>query len=271
MIEPPIERNFIRSPVLIITIITIASLLPFITKAFNVDEPLFLWTAQQIQINPLDFYGFKVNWYGTEADMSSINKNPPLVSYYIALITSLFGWKETVIHTFFIIPAVALSLGTYFLARSFCSSPHFAAILAIFNPVFLISSTSVMTDTMILKSERAVYLFISAIFITLSTLTKYFGATLIPLLLVFTLVEKRKFDSRVCFLFIPILFIAGYEWLTYNLYNHSLFSDAATYALDTKSKNNFRFLDKTLVGLSFKAFYFLYYIVATFFLWPLHY
>ncbi len=265
MIESPIERNFIRSPVLIITIITIASLLPFITKAFNVDEPLFLWTAQQIQINPLDFYGFKVNWYGTEADMSSINKNPPLVSYYIALVTSLFGWKETVIHTFFIIPAVALSLGTYFLARSFCSSPHFAAILAIFNPVFLISSTSVMTDTMMvafyvwaiflwregLKSERAAYLFISAIFITLSTLTKYFGATLIPLLLVFTLTEKRKFDSRVCFLFIPILFIAGYEWLTYNLYNHSLFSDAATYALDTKSENNFRFLDQTLVGLSF--------------------
>ena len=236
MVESPKEHGFIRSSVLIIIVITIASLLPFIAKAFNVDEPLFLWTAQQIQINPLDFYGFKVNWYGTEADMSSINKNPPLVSYYIALVTSLFGWKETVIHAFFIIPAVALSVGIYFLARSFCSSPCLAAILAIFNPIFLVSSTSVMTDTTMvafyvwaiflwregLKNERAAYLFISAIFITLSSLTKYFGLTLIPLLFVFTLAERRKFDNKVCFLFIPILLFASYDWLYYNLYNHSL-------------------------------------------------
>ena len=265
MVESPTEHRFIRSSVLIIIVITIASLLPFITKAFNVDEPLFLWTAQQIQINPLDFYGFKVNWYGTEADMSSINKNPPLISYYIALVTSLFGWKETVIHAFFIIPAVALSVGIYFLARSFCSSPCLAAILAIFNPVFLISSTSVMTDiTMVafyvwaiflwregLKNEKAAYLFISAIFIALSSLTKYFGLTLIPLLLIFTLAERRKFDSKICFLFIPILLFAGYEWLSYNLYNHSIFSDVATYALEYKSKYNFGILDQTLIGLAF--------------------
>jgi len=265
MIESPTEHRFSRSSVLIIIVITIASLLPFITKAFNVDEPLFLWIAQQIQINPLDFYGFKVNWYGTEADMSSINKNPPLVSYYIAFVTSLFGWKETVIHAFFIIPAVALSVGIYFLARSFCSSPCLAAILAIFNPVFLVSSTSVMTDiTMVafyvwaiflwregLKNEKAAYLFISAIFIALSSLTKYFGLTLIPLLLIFTLAERRKFDSKICFLFIPILLFAGYEWLSYNLYNHSIFSDVATYALEYKSKYNFGILDQTLIGLAF--------------------
>ena len=265
MVESPTEHRFIRSSVLIITVITIASLLPFITKAFNVDEPLFLWTAQQIQINPLDFYGFKVNWYGTEADMSSINKNPPLVSYYIALVTSLFGWKETVIHAFFIIPAVALSVGIYFLARSFCSSPCLAAILAIFNPVFLVSSTSVMTDTTMLafyvwaiflwreglKNERVAYLFISAIFITLSSLTKYFGLTLIPLLFVFTLAERRKFDSKVCFLFIPILLFASYDWLYYNLYNHSLLSDAAIYSLEQKSTNNLGILYQTLIGLTF--------------------
>ena len=265
MVESPTEHRFIRSSVLIITVITIASLLTFITKAFNVDEPLFLWTAQQIQINPLDFYGFKVNWYGTEADMSSINKNPPLVSYYIAFVTSLFGWKENVIHAFFIIPAVALSVGIYFLARSFCSSPCLAAILAIFNPVFLVSSTSVMSDTTMvafyvwaiflwregLKNERVAYLFISAIFITLSSLTKYFGLTLIPLLFVFTLAERRKFDSKVCFLFIPILLFASYEWLNYNLYNHSVFFDATTYALDYKSKYNFGILDQTLIGLAF--------------------
>ena len=150
MIQAPTKPRLITSPALIVVMVTIVSLLPFITKAFNMDEPLFLWAASHIQSNPLDFYGFKVNWYGSETDMFSVNKNPPLVSYYIALITSLFGWKEAVIHLFFLIPAVGLSLGTYFLARSFCSLPHLAAILTIFSPVFLVSSTSVMTDTMML-------------------------------------------------------------------------------------------------------------------------
>ena len=95
------KHLFITPPVLIVVLVTIMSLLPFITKAFNIDEPLFLWAARQIQSNPLDFFGFKVNWYGVEADMFSVNQNPPLVSYYIALIASLFGWKETVLHFFF--------------------------------------------------------------------------------------------------------------------------------------------------------------------------
>ena len=51
-----------------------------------------------------------------------------------------------------------------------------------------------------LKRESLLYLFLSAIFIALSTFTKYFGATLIPLLLVFTLIEKKKVDYRLCIL-----------------------------------------------------------------------
>jgi 4-amino-4-deoxy-L-arabinose transferase-like glycosyltransferase len=229
------------------------------------DDPLFLWAARHIQSNPLDFYGFKVNWYGVESEMFTLNKNPPLVSYYIALITGLFGWSETVIHLFFIIPAISLSLGIYFLARSFCSSPIFVTILAVFSPVFLVSSTSVMSDTMMLafyvwaivlwlegwEKDRLLYLFISVIFIVLSTLTKYFGATLIPLLLVFTIMEKRRLDYRLCILLIPVLIILGYEWLTYNLYSQGLFSDAVAYASNYWISKPSHFLERTLVGLSF--------------------
>ena len=178
MNESPLQHRFIRSPLILVAIVTIASLLPFITKAFNMDDPLFLWVAKQIQSNPFDFYGFNVNWYGREEGMSIITKNPTLVSYYTALVAGFFGWSETDIHLFFIAPAVGLSLGTYYLARSLCSSPVFAAFLTVFSPVFLVSSTSVMSDTMMLafyvwaiflwleglKKERISYLFISAIF-----------------------------------------------------------------------------------------------------------
>ena len=245
--------------------VTVFSLLPFITKAFHIDDPIYLWTAKHIQSNFLDFYGFKVNWGSFDMYMSDFNRNPPLVSYYIALITYFFGWQETVIHLFFLIPAVCLSVGTYFLARSFCPSPHLPAILVVFSPVFLVSSATVMSDTTMvafyvwaiflwlegLKKENRLYLLGSSFLIACSALTKYFGATLIPLLLLYTLVEKRRVDSSLIFLLIPVVIISYYEWLSYSLYNQSLISSAVSYASSKVVLNSSNFMEKTLTGLSF--------------------
>lgn len=72
-----IRKHFsIRSPMCIIGI-TAFLLVPFANKAFNIDDPLFIWSARHIQKNPLDFYGFSANWYGTEMPMSDITQNPP--------------------------------------------------------------------------------------------------------------------------------------------------------------------------------------------------
>lgn len=68
-------------PWLVVTLVPVLCLIPFVDKAFNIDDPLFLWAAQQIQTHPLNFYDFTVNWYGFDAPMSIINKNPPGVSY----------------------------------------------------------------------------------------------------------------------------------------------------------------------------------------------
>jgi hypothetical protein len=42
---------------------TTACLLPFVGKSFNIDDPLFVWTAKQIVRHPIDPYGFPVVWY----------------------------------------------------------------------------------------------------------------------------------------------------------------------------------------------------------------
>src|SRR5271157_4582503 len=72
--------------ILLLAVLTILCLLPFADKAFHIDDPLFVWTAKNIQTNPLDPYGFDVNWYGTWMRMADVNKNPPIVSYYIAIV-----------------------------------------------------------------------------------------------------------------------------------------------------------------------------------------
>ena len=70
-----------RRHILWLAILTLAVLAPFINRAFNIDEPLFVWTGAQIRAHPLDPYGFKVNWYNNEKDMADVTKNPPLAAY----------------------------------------------------------------------------------------------------------------------------------------------------------------------------------------------
>ena len=45
-------------------------LLPFVHKAFHLDDTLFLFAAEQIARAPMDFYGSDVNWYGTTMRMA---------------------------------------------------------------------------------------------------------------------------------------------------------------------------------------------------------
>src|SRR3990167_8232379 len=96
---------------------TALSLVPFAGKAFHVDDPLFLWTARQVQSHPADFYGFRVNWYGTDMAMAGVTKNPPVAAYYLAAAAALAGWGETALHLAFLLPAIAAVLGTFALAR----------------------------------------------------------------------------------------------------------------------------------------------------------
>ena len=58
-------KRWLASPLLPVAA-AVAVLAPFARKAFNVDDPLFLWTARQIARDPADFFGFNVNWYGWE-------------------------------------------------------------------------------------------------------------------------------------------------------------------------------------------------------------
>jgi 4-amino-4-deoxy-L-arabinose transferase-like glycosyltransferase len=256
-----------NSAVIILALVTIFCLMPFINKAFHIDDPLFLWNARQIQAHPGDFYGFSVNWYGREMPMHQVTKNPPLASYYIASVASVFGWSEVVLHLAFLIPAIGAVLGIYFLAARFCSEPLIAAFAGMLTPVFLVSSTNIMCDTMMLafwvwamvlwidglERDKPFVLFISSIFISLCALTKYFGISLIPLLIIYTLFKKRGLGKWALFMLIPFLALAGYQWATNALYGRGLLLDAASYASNIRFDKGIKLIEKGLTGLAFSG------------------
>jgi len=197
--------------------------------------------------------------------MAYETKNPPLASYFIAAAASLVGWSERALHLAFLLPAVAVVLGTYRLAQRFTNSPLLAAAATLLTPAFLVSATSVMCDTMMLalwlwavilwiegfEPRRPVYLIASVLLITLCALTKYFGVALIPLLAAYSLARQRRFGSWAWYLLLPILLLTGYQHWTKAKYGLRMITDAAHFSTGMRQGRHASVLAKVLVDLSF--------------------
>jgi 4-amino-4-deoxy-L-arabinose transferase-like glycosyltransferase len=252
--------------VLLLAALTALALLPFAGKAFHIDDTLFLKAARQIQAHPLDFYGFSVNWYGTEQPMWQVMKNPPLASYFIALVTAIAGEKEIALHVAFLVPAIAAILGTYVLARRLSPHPLLAALATLFCPAFLVSSTNVMCDTLLLAfwvwavelwlrgidGGRPGTLAASALLVSLAALTKYFGVALVPLFVVYAVASRRRLEVWGPFLLIPLAILAAYQWATLSLYGVGLLGDAGLYASRLKTHGEMMWW-KVFVALVFSG------------------
>ena len=257
-----------RYPQAAISLFTVLCLLPFVGKAVHLDDPLFLWAAQQIVKHPLNPFGFQVVWYAYRMPMSEVTQNPPLASYYAALIGSVAGWSELALHIGFMVPAVGVTLGTYRLAMRFTHRPLIGAACTILAPGFLVSATGLMCDVMMLalwlwagvlwmegldESGKPLYLAVSGILIAACALTKYFGMSLIPLLLVYSLVRKRGVGAWISYLLIPIALLIGYELWTRALYGHGLLLGAFSYTGMARGlvREQITRSGQALVGLAF--------------------
>ncbi len=173
--------------------------------------------------------------------MSEVTKNPPLVSYYLAIVSVATGWNERALHIAFLLPAFAVILGVYRLAGHFTRSPLVAAAATLFTPGFLVSGTSVMCDISMLacwilamvlwieglKRESHAWMIAAGAMVAVCGLTKYFGIALIPLLFVYTIMAQRRRSSSLFYLLIPVAALAGYQIWTGHLYGSGLLLQAA--------------------------------------------
>ena len=125
------------------------------------------------------------------------NWNPPGMSCYLAGVASLFGWNEIVLHLAGLAVAFMAASGIYALAQMWCDRPLLATVIAIVTPAFLVSSTTLMCDVLMmtfwiwalvlweraLASGQSRWRFVGAgVLAGLAVLTKYSAVTLLPLL-----------------------------------------------------------------------------------------
>lgn len=244
-----------RYPFLVVVLACVACLGPFINKAYHIDDPLFLFAAEHIREEPANFYNFSVVWYDHEMPMYEVTKNPPLASYYIALVSSLFGWGEVPMHLAYLVWPIGALWGTYRLAQRHTKRPLLAALVALVTPVFLVSSTNVMCDTMMtciwiwtmvlwdraLDRDRWPLFVAAGLLMGICPLAKYFAMSLIPLLFAYGLFRKRRLGWWMLTFLIPVAILGAYQWYTYTLYGRGLLSDAAAYAGELHNQLHTRF------------------------------
>jgi len=232
-------------PRVVIGFILVVCLGPFLNKAIHTDDVLFVWSAEWIQKHPADFFGFKINWWMSAIPMWVANYNPPLMSYFLAGAASVFGWSEIALHFAGLIIAITAALGIYSLARMWCGRPLLATMVAIFTPAFMVSSTTLMCDVLMLsfwiwamvlweralRNKQSRWQFIAAGALAgLAVLTKYSAITLLPLLPILSLLRTRRLGWWVPGIVVPVLMLVGYELITARMYGRGLFFAAVHYA-----------------------------------------
>jgi len=224
----------------------IVLLLPFINRAYNIDEPMFVWVAQQIVQEPFDYFGGAVDRSDGPEPMYEYNQNPPGFSYVLAIVGAIGGWSEPVLHLASLLAAGLCSLGTYLVAVRLSPRPLLAALLTVVTPGFFVSATSVMTDVAMTASYVwAVYLWLrwldsgrrgelagAVVLITVGTLMKYYAITLVPLFAVYTLMKRRRAGAWTAALVVPVAAVVLFWWWSWRLYGVNLLEVAAAVAQD---------------------------------------
>lgn len=259
--SPPLSRVGLAAAFLL----PIVLLAPFANKAYHIDDPLQLWTAQHIHEEPFDFYGFDIVMRDV-MPMYQANQNPPGTPYLLALWALVFGWSEVALHMLMAAVTGMLGLGTYVFASRFTRRPMLATVLAVTTPAVLVTGNTVMTDI----PMTTLYVWGLALWVRgfdagshtrwaaavcvigLSTWFKYFGVTAVLLMLAYGVLRERRLGWWSLYLLVPAGFLGAYEWITYELYGVGLFSTASAYAgLPTGEAPLSALADRGRVGLMF--------------------
>ena len=259
------QRFKAMPPIAWLLLLTGACLLPFLGKAFHIDDTLFIRVAQYIHKHPANFLGFEMNWFGLTMPMVQNFENPPLACYYLAVVASLVGWREWALHLAFLLPAFAAAWGIYSLASYHCKRPLLASVISVLTPAFIISATNLMCDVLLLAfwiwalvlfeqglENRSLLKFVlSGLLVGLGFLTKYSALALIPLLLAYGFCKERRLGPWVLAVLVPLPFVIAYEWLSFHLYGRGLLMGALGYASSFSAGRNSNFWDKQVIGLGF--------------------
>ena len=235
--------------------------LPFSNKAYHMDDPAFLAIADQIAKDPLRPYSFSLEW-GQSAKSAAQLLDTPLVPYYIAFVTWLFGRSEMILHLAFLIFPLMAGASFYFIAGRFVPYPLVAALLLISSPVFLPNSHNLMLDIPSLSffllsmalfvngvdRKSHALLSLGSIAAGLAFLAKPQSLVIIPLLAFYCIVRKKR--TYVIYQLIPVFFVILFSIHNYFFEGSVIAADYISFLSGAKQSSVMLFAAYALSNLS---------------------
>ena len=189
--------------------VVLLATVPFLAKPLHIDDPADLQYVRQILHDPLDPYGFELDW--DEGPRPAFrNYHPPLKYYYHALVLALFPTSQVVLHASYI-PLVALTAWAIVrFARRFDCSPLPLLVVWMLGPGFLpgqnamldvpvmalgLAATALLIDAV--DSARIGRLLLAGLVLGAALLTKYSAIIYIPIWVVYLVARGRVRDWLV--------------------------------------------------------------------------
>lgn len=236
------QRVLRQYPATLLTLLFFMLLnLPFINKAFHIDDPGFINLAHMLEWNPLKV--LPVNYGHMGKILSNFTpyeaSHPLFVPYFIKIITALFGQSEIALHlAFSIFPMIAIWSLIQLNKALFPDSQHAAVRVAIFFstvPAFFVNAQNIMADVPALsfvllamtgfirgteKGQRYVT-YMGGVALAFALFTSYQAAVCIPLI-IFYIVWRRKLSiHEVLSLVLPVM--ALFSWLIVIYFAYDIF------------------------------------------------
>jgi len=221
-----------KKAILIIVLFSIITSLPFIFKPYHVDDPVFIYVAEQVIKDPLRPYSFNLEW-SSDSGQASHMDDTPLVSYFAALAFILSGRTEASVHVLLILFHIIAGISFYYIAKRFLAkNALIATLIMIATPTFLVMSNNVMPDVpmislFLLAAALFIYgvdkmdhrlMFLGSFVAGMSYLTKPNAIVILPLLALYALLRKKP--KYMLYVLTPVIMI-----ILWSIHNHYIQDD----------------------------------------------
>lgn len=229
---------------LILCALVVAMMAPFGAKRFFIDDYYHFLMAKGILENPLRPYDFLSDDDGHDNpgwDVGGLPRmvNPPMTHYLMASMIKLVGTGERALHTGFMIFPLASALCLFFVAGRLTPHRWPAVLVFVFSPVFWVTSTGLMLDSVKLAFYLAALAALvaaverddwrlaalSGLFMGAALLSKYTAASVLPVSLAYLVIFDGKWKKKLWIFAIPSAMMAAWAYWNIVTYGSShLFS-----------------------------------------------
>lgn len=216
-----------RRDLIVLMVVVLLATVPFLNKPVHIDDTFVLRITEQILNQPMDPFGFEIDWFGHMLPAATATTNPPFISYWLAPIAAAAGFNEIALHLGMLPFYILWAWAAFRLFRRYAVEPWYPTLFLILSAPFLVSG-NLMRDVPAASMVTAgLWLWldepgspwrrrVGGLLIGLAVLAKYSVAVLVGVWVLRALWRRRR--DELGLIWIPVCLMGAWCALTWWAY-----------------------------------------------------